>query len=59
MLCFGVGVVELKPKHVRKSPVNENLLAVCGFAARFCYGFGIEVSQIIVERNEDLEITFG
>ena len=44
MLCFGVGGVELKPQNVRKSPLNENLLALCGLAASLCYGLGIAVS---------------
>ena len=30
MFCFGIGGVELKPKHVRKSPMNEILFALCG-----------------------------
>ena len=58
MLCFGVGGVEYKSQDVRKPLMNEKLLALCGFAERFWYGFGIEMSQIIVERNEDLKITF-
>jgi len=45
-LCFGARGVDVKPQHVRKSPMNENLLALCGFAASLCYGLGIEVSKI-------------
>ena len=46
ILCFGARGVDVKPQHVRKSPMNENLLALGGFAASLCYGLGIEVSKI-------------